>query len=239
MCGRYASTRTDAELASEFEVAEVVGEESTPSWNVAPTQRVRAVLERAPKEEAQAPARRQLRQLSWGLVPSWATSVKIGSKMINARVETLLAKPAFKAAAKRRRCVIPADGYYEWMKFDDKKVPFFLHAADGHPLAMAGLYELRPDPDVPEDDPDRWLWTCTIITTKAADTTGHIHDRSPLIIPPGGLFDAWLDPTLDTPDDVQALINSLPEPHLEPYEVSVAVNNVRNNGRYLLEPVNT
>jgi putative SOS response-associated peptidase YedK len=239
MCGRYASATTDAELAAAFQVAEVVGEESTPSWNVAPTQQVRAVVERAPKDEPETPASRQLRQLSWGLVPSWAKDVKIGSKMINARVETLLAKPAFKAAAKRRRCVIPADGYYEWMKIDNKKVPFFLHATDGQPLAMAGLYELRPDPDLPEDDPNRWLWTCTVITTTATDTTGHIHDRSPLLIPPGDLLDAWLDPTLDTPDDVQALINSLPEPHLEPYEVSTAVNNVRNNGPHLLEPANT
>jgi putative SOS response-associated peptidase YedK len=239
MCGRYASTKTDAELATAFQVAEVVGEESEPSWNVAPTQRVRAVVERAPKNQPQAPASRQLRQLTWGLAPSWAKDVKIGNKMINARVETLLAKPAFKAAAKRRRCVVPADGYYEWMKVDNKKVPYFLHAADGQPLAMAGLYEVRPDPDLPEDDPDRWLWTCTIVTTTATDTTGHIHDRSPLVIPPGDLLDAWLDPTLDVPDDVQALINSLPEPHLEPYEVSTAVNNVRNNGPHLLEPANT
>ncbi|MFI9388570.1 SOS response-associated peptidase [Kutzneria sp. NPDC052558] len=237
MCGRYASTQTDAELAAAFHVAEVIGEEPEPSWNVAPTQQVRAVLERAPKDEPEAPAARLLRPARWGLVPSWAKDTKIGSKMINARVETLLAKPAFKAAAKRRRCVIPADGYYEWMTIDNKKVPFFLHAADDQPLAMAGLYELRPDPDQPEDKPNRWLWTCTVITTTATDTTGHIHDRSPLVIPPGDLLDAWLDPTLDDPDDVQTLINSLPEPHLEPYEVSTAVNSVRNNGPHLLTPV--
>ena len=237
MCGRYASAQTDAELAKAFEVVDVLGEEPEPSWNVAPTQQVRAVLERAPKDEPEAPAARLLRSVRWGLVPSWAKDVKIGSKMINARVETLLAKPAFKSAAKRRRCVIPADGYFEWMKIDNKKVPFFLHAADGQPLGMAGLYELRPDPDLPEDDPNRWLWTCTVITTTAADTTGHIHDRSPLLIPPGDLLDAWLDPALDDPDDVQTLINSLPEPHLEPYEVSTAVNSVRNNGPHLLDPV--
>lgn len=237
MCGRYASAQTDAELAKAFEVVDVLGDEPEPSWNVAPTQQVRAVLERAPKDEPEAPAARLLRSVRWGLVPSWAKDVKIGSKMINARVETLLAKPAFKSAAKRRRCVIPADGYFEWMKIDNKKVPFFLHAADGQPLGMAGLYELRPDPDLPGDDPNRWLWTCTVITTTATDTTGHIHDRSPLLIPPGDLLDAWLDPDLDEADDVQALINSLPEPHLEPYEVSTAVNSVRNNGPHLLDPV--
>jgi putative SOS response-associated peptidase YedK len=237
MCGRYASAKTDAELAKAFDVVEVVGEESEPSWNVAPTQQVRAVLERAPKDEPEAPATRLLRPVRWGLVPSWAKDVKIGNKMVNARVETLLAKPAFKSAARRRRCVIPADGYFEWMKVDNRKVPFFLHAADGQPLPMAGLYELRPDPDLPEDDPNRWLWTCTIITTTATDTLGHIHDRSPLLIPPGDLLDAWLDPKLDDPDDVQALINSVPEPHLEPYEVSTAVNSVRNNGPHLIDPV--
>jgi putative SOS response-associated peptidase YedK len=237
MCGRYASAQTDAELAKAFEVVDVIGDEPEPSWNVAPTQQVRAVLERAPKDEPDADAARLLRSVRWGLVPSWAKDVKIGSKMINARVETLLAKPAFKSAAKRRRCVIPADGYFEWMKIDNKKVPFFLHAGDGQPLAMAGLYELRPDPDLPADHPDRWLWTCTVITTTAADTLGHIHDRSPLLIPSGDLLDAWLDPKLDAPDDVQALINSLPEPHLEPYEVSTAVNSVRNNGPHLVDRV--
>ncbi|GAA3436307.1 SOS response-associated peptidase [Kutzneria kofuensis] len=237
MCGRYASAQTDAELAKAFEVVDVVGDEPEPSWNVAPTQQVRAVLERAPKDEPEAPAARLLRSVRWGLVPSWAKDVKVGNKMINARVETLLAKAAFKSAARRRRCVIPADGYYEWMKIDNRKVPFFLHPEDGQPLAMAGLYELRPDPELPEDHPDRWLWTCTVITTTAADTLGHIHDRSPLLIPGGDLLDAWLDPRLDDPDDVQALINSLPEPHLEPYEVSTAVNSVRNNGPHLVDPV--
>lgn len=238
MCGRYASAQTDAELAKAFEVVDIVGDEPEPSWNVAPTQQVRTVLERAPRDEPSAPAARQLRSVRWGLVPAWAKDVKIGNKMINARVETLLAKPAFKSAAKRRRCVIPADGYFEWMKVDNRKVPMFLHAEDGQPLAMAGLYELRPDPDLPEDHPDRWLWTCTVITTTATDTLGHIHDRSPLLIPGGDLLDAWLDPALDEPDDIQALINSLPEPHLEPYEVSTAVNSVRNNGPELIAPVN-
>ena len=238
MCGRYASAQTDAEMAKAFDVVDVIGAESEPSWNVAPTQQVRTVLERAPRDEPDAPATRLLRPVRWGLVPSWAKDVKIGSKMINARAETLLAKPAFKSAAKRRRCVIPADGYYEWMTIDNRKVPMFLHAGDGQPLPMAGLYELRPDPDLPDDDPDRWLWTCTIITTTASDTLGHIHDRSPLLIPTGDLLDAWLDPKLDDADDVQALINSLPEPHLEPYEVSTAVNSVRNNGPHLVDPVN-
>src|SRR4051794_34575238 len=147
MCGRYASTRNDTVLAAEFVVDEVVDEELEPSWNVAPTQRVRAVVERAPREDPEAPAVRQLRTLRWGLVPSWAKDTKIGSKMINARVESLLSKPAFKAAARRRRCLLPADGYFEWQKTDTRtKTPYFLHLG-GEALAFAGLYELRPDPD--------------------------------------------------------------------------------------------
>jgi len=237
MCGRYASTRNDAALAAEFGVDDVVDEALEPNWNVAPTQQVRAVLERAPHDDPDAAASRLLRSVGWGLVPSWAKDRKIGSKMINARVETLVSKPAFKAAARRRRCLLPADGYFEWQKTDAKaKVPYYLHLG-GEVLAFAGLYELWPDPDLPEDDPARWLWTCTIITTSAPDTLGHIHERSPLLVPPGDLRDAWLDPTLTEPDDVQALINSMPQPPLEPYEVSTAVNSPRNNGPELLTPV--
>ncbi|MFD9739349.1 SOS response-associated peptidase [Umezawaea sp. NPDC059074] len=178
-----------------------------------------------------------LRSVGWGLVPPWTKDRKIGSKMINARVETLVSKPAFKAAARRRRCLPPADGYFEWQKTDAKaKTPYYSHLG-GEVLAFAGLYELWPDPDLLEDDPARWLWTWTIITTSAPDTLGHIHDRSPLLVPPGDLRDAWLDPTLAEPDDVQALINSMPQPPLEPHEVSTAVNNPRNNGPELLTPV--
>ncbi|HWO65258.1 MAG TPA: SOS response-associated peptidase [Umezawaea sp.] len=237
MCGRYASTRTDAALAAEFAVDDVIDEPVEPSWNVSPTQQVRAVLERSPRDDPDAPATRQLRTLRWGLVPSWAKDPKIGSKMINARAESLVSKPAFKAAARRRRCLLPGDGYFEWQKTDAKtKVPYFLHLGD-EPLAFAGLYELRPDPDLPEDDPARWLWTCTIVTTAAPDALGFIHDRSPLLVPRGDLRDAWLDPSLTEPDDVQALINSMPQPPLEPYEVSTAVNNPRNNGPELVAPV--
>ncbi|WNV86990.1 SOS response-associated peptidase [Umezawaea sp. Da 62-37] len=237
MCGRYASTRNDAALVAEFVVEDVEDEALEPSWNVAPTQRVRAVLERAPREDPDAHAVRQLCTLRWGLVPSWAKDAKIGSKLINARSETLVSKPAFKAAARRRRCLLPADGYFEWQKTDGKtKVPYYLRLHD-EPLAFAGLYELRPDPELAEDDPARWLWTCTIVTTTAPDALGHIHDRSPLIVPPGDLRDAWLDPALSEPQDVQALIDSMPQPPLEPHEVSTAVNNPRNNGPELVEPL--
>lgn len=235
MCGRYASTVTDQELRSLFDVVETVGEPLPPSYNVAPTQTVRVVLERAPKGEPGAEAVRQLRSARWGLVPSWAKDPKIGNRMINARCETITEKPSFKAAASRRRCILPADGYFEWQKREDgTKIPYFLHG-DGV-LAMAGLYELWPDPDLPDDHPDKWLWTVTVLTTEATDAAGQIHERCPLVLP-SSLHDVWLDPALTDRDDVDALVASVPEPHLHPYEVSTEVNNPRNNRPELLEPV--
>ncbi len=181
MCGRYASARRDDELAHRFHVSELVGDELGPSWNVAPTQDVRGVLERV---EADHPVR-QLRTLRWGLVPSWAKDSKIGSRMINARVETITEKPAFRRAAANRRLIVPMDGYYEWQAPESgkgRKTPYYLTDPDGAPLAAAGLYELWRDPSKGDDDPGRWLWTLTVITTNATDTLGHIHDRSPLLL---------------------------------------------------------
>ncbi|WP_027506945.1 SOS response-associated peptidase [Rhodococcus sp. UNC23MFCrub1.1] len=227
MCGRYASTRSDDDLSSIFDAAVALGEAPEPSYNVAPTDPVRIVLERG--EEA-----RQLRTVRWGLIPSWAKDRKIASRLINARSETITEKPAFRKAAAKRRCLVPADGYYEWEKREGKKIPHFLHT-DGV-LAMAGLYELWPDPALPEDDPGKWVWTTTVLTTTATDALGHIHDRSPVVVP-ADMRDAWLDPALTDLGAVADLVQSMPEPHLSPYEVSTAVNSVRNNGPQLLEPV--
>lgn len=235
MCGRYANARRDDELARHFHVAELLGEDLGPSWNVAPTQDVRVVLER---EEAGHVAR-QLRTVRWGLVPSWAKDTKIGSRMINARVETITDKPAFRRAASRRRAIVPMDGYYEWQAPESgkgRKTPYYLVDPDGGPLAAAGLYELWRDPAKADDDHDRWLWSMTVITTNATDTLGHIHDRSPLLLP-DDLWDAWLDPDLTDTGDVDALLHRVPEPHLQPIEVSPAVGNVRNNTPALVEPV--
>jgi putative SOS response-associated peptidase YedK len=228
MCGRYASARSDVDLIEGFGVEEVVGPEPAPSWNIAPTQDSRVVLERARPGQTSTEATRQLRNMRWGLVPSWATTPKIGSKMINARVETLTDKPAFRVAVARRRLVVPADGYYEWQAMDGSKVPHFLQDPNG-PLAFAGLYEMWRDPTRAADDPQRWLWTYTILTTTAADALGHIHDRSPVVVP-ADLLDAWLDPGLTDPGEVSRLLAAMPEPRLVPHVVSRAVNNVVNNG---------
>lgn len=245
MCGRYASTRSDSDLQAVFDIAETVGEELPPSYNVAPTQTVRTVLERAPKDEPESAAVRQLRSVRWGLIPSWAKDAKIGSRLINARSETITEKPSFKKAASRRRCIVPADGYYEWEKRDGAKVPYFLRDGDtggsagSTPegvLAMAGLYELWRDPTKAEDDENRWVWSVTVLTSPAADALGHIHDRSPVVLPPD-LRSSWLDPGLTDLGAVQELLAAIPEPRLEPYEVSTAVNSVKNNSPELLTPV--
>lgn len=234
MCGRYASTQSDSDLRAVFDIAETVGDEIPPAYNVAPTQTVRTVLERAPKDEPEADAVRQLRSVRWGLIPSWAKDPKIGSRMINARSETITEKPSFKKAAARRRCIVPADGYYEWEKRDGQKVPYFLHS-DGV-LAMAGLYELWRDPSKSEDDPDRWVWSVTVLTSPAADALGHIHDRSPVVLPKD-LRSDWLNPSITSLESVQEMLAAIPEPRLVPYEVSTAVNSVRNDGPELLTPV--
>ncbi|WP_432505719.1 SOS response-associated peptidase [Kineococcus arenarius] len=237
MCGRYARSRSEGELVELFDVGEVVGQPLAPSWNVAPTQRARAVLERAPQGEPGAAPGRQLRTLRWGLVPAWAKDVKIGNRMINARVETVTEKPAYKRAASRRRLLVPADGYYEWQVREDRtKVPHFLHDPDGEVLAFAGLYELWPDPAKAEDDPDRWLWTFTVITTRASDALGHIHDRTPLVVPPD-MRDDWLDPDLTDLELVRQVLDAVPEPRLANREVSTAVNSPRNDGPDLVEAV--
>jgi putative SOS response-associated peptidase YedK len=239
MCGRYASTRSDDQLVAAMAAADVVGDALPPSWNVAPTQQVRTVLERTPRETPDAAPVRQLRTARWGLVPSWAKDPKIGNKLINARSETITDKPSFKAAAARRRCIVPADGYFEWEKRDGAKVPHFLHPEDDNQdLAMAGLYELwRPHPAEGEE-PGEWLWSVTVLTTTAADALGHIHDRSPVVLPPE-LRDAWLDPTITDHDRVRDLLGQVPEPRLVPREVSTAVNNPRNNTPELIDAVHS
>ncbi|GII92492.1 DUF159 family protein [Sinosporangium siamense] len=211
--------------------------ELAPDYNVAPTKNVYAVLTRIPKETDHAV--RQLRVLRWGLVPPWAKDPSAGSKMINARAETVAEKPAYRKAFAQRRCLIPADGFYEWYQEDrtkKKKQPFFIHPRDGGVMAMAGLYEFWKDPTRAAEDPLRWLTTCTIITTEAEDDIGHIHQRMPMIIKRDH-WDDWLDPLLTDPGDALRLLVP-PEPGgLEARRVSTAVNDVRRNGPELLDEV--
>ena len=247
MCGRYASSRDPEDIVEEFEIHTEPPARLEPDFNVAPTKDVYAVVERPPRRETPdapgEPAERQLRVVTWGLVPSWAKDPKIGSRMINARMETVAEKPAFRRAFERRRAIIPADGYYEWYQTDDttasgrpRKQPFFIRPKDGSILAMAGLYELWRDPAKGDDDPTRWLWTCTVITTDAEDDLGRIHDRMPLMLTPDR-YDAWLDPENHDHEQLLGLLQPATPGLLEAYPVSARVSNVRNNGPELVEPL--
>ncbi|WP_155345183.1 SOS response-associated peptidase [Acrocarpospora pleiomorpha] len=228
MCGRYASARNRHDLLEEFEVELDSEEEIEPDYNVAPTKDVYAVMSRVPKVEGATQPVRQLRVIRWGLVPSWAKDPSIGSRLINARMETLADKPAFRKAFASRRCLLPADGYFEWMPTPDKKKqPYFIHPADGGVLAMAGLYEFWKDPD------GEWLCTCTVITTAAEDHLGEIHDRTPMCIEKDHWTD-WLDPRIT---DASELLVPASAAGLVAEPVSMAVNNVRNNGPELIHPL--
>ena len=242
MCGRYASARKREELLAEFRIErDRVDESLEPDYNVAPTKPVYAVLTRGSRghgESAPQDVARELRVVRWGLVPYWAKDLKIGSRMINARAETVDSKPAFRQAFTRRRCLLPADGFYEWQQVagngKTRKQPYFIHRADGGVLAFAGLYEIWRDESYPDDHPDGWLWTSTIITTRAEDSVGKIHDRMPMVIEPARWTD-WLDPGNSDRADLLALLAPAMSGGLETYPVSMAVNAVRNNGPALVE----
>ena len=248
MCGRYASARKRVELLEEFRIErDRVAEPLDPDFNVAPTKPVYAVMTRAPRAaggaadgtKADGPAR-ELRVVRWGLVPSWAKDPALGGRLINARAETVDSKPAFRKAFARRRCLLPADGYYEWqpIQVDGRTVkqPYFISRADGGPLAMAGIYELWRDRAVPDDHEHAWLWTAAIITTNAPDELGQIHDRMPMIIDADSWAD-WLDPASDNPADLRALLAPAVSGGLVWRPVSTEVNSVRHNGAQLIEPI--
>ena len=243
MCGRYASSRRPEDLVEEFDIADVrVSTPLEPDYNVAPTKEVYAVVERPPSQESEEPPERQLRVLNWGLVPSWAKDPSIGSRMINARMETVAEKPAYKRAFAKRRCLLPADGYFEWYPTKEltkagkpRKQPFFIRPQDHGILAMAGLYEIWRDPTKADDDPDRFRWTCTVITTQAEDAVGHIHDRMPLMVE-RDRWSAWLDPRAEQGRLLDLLVPAALG-RLEAYPVSTLVSNVRNNGPQLLDPL--
>ena len=200
----------------------------------------------APESGAQEPSPiehggvRELRVVRWGLVPFWAKDISIGSRLINARAETVATKPAFRRAFARHRCLLPADGFYEWEKSGDPKKaakqPYYIRREDGGVLAFAGLYELWRDKDRPDDDPESWLWTATIITTRAEDEVGRIHDRMPMVIEPARWAD-WLDPTATSAEALHGLMTPAASVHLTTYPVSTEVNSVRHNGPGLIEPM--
>lgn len=245
MCGRYATTQTSASLNQAFELDLVnldyanSGNELEPDYNMAPTKQAPIIVGRRDPQDPDASLRREAHSARWGLVPSWAKDPSIGSRMINARMETLLEKPSYKGAFARRRAIVPADGYYEWYTSASPtgakpvKQPFFIRPKDGGVLAMAGLYEWWKDQSA-----GQWVLTFTVITTSAEDSLGHIHDRMPLMLEPAA-FNDWLDPTSASGTDLLDLLTPARPGLLDAVPVSTAVNNVRNNGPALIEPLAT
>ncbi|WP_211123733.1 SOS response-associated peptidase [Streptomyces yatensis] len=261
MCGRYAASRKPEDLVGIFGVEKWEPEETlAPDWNVAPTKDVYAVLERPLKDADEPRPVRQLRTLKWGLVPSWAKSPEGGAKMINARAETVHEKPSYRRPFASRRCILPADGYYEWVtaaqerQLEEKgkrkrprKQPYFVTPVDGSVMALAGLYEFWRDRTLPDDHPRSWWVTCTVITTEAdkepfggaSDDEGprslaEIHPRMPLMLTEDR-WASWLDPARTDPDDLLPLLAPPPSGLLRAYPVSTGVSDVRNNGPELLK----
>ena len=226
MCGRFASTTPPDKLAAYFGAeAPILGdEEISADYNVAPTRDVPIV--RVREDE------RHLDYLRWGLVPRWAKDLRIGSKMINARAETVATKNSFRSAFAKRRCIVTADGFYEWKKLDPKtKQPMYIHRADGDPLAFAGLYERWTDAENLRE-----IHTCTIITTTPNEMMAEIHDRMPVLLPPQR-WDEWLDPSNVDTESLQRLLVPAPDSLLRSYAVSTDVNSVKNNNADLLAPI--
>ena len=261
MCGRYAAAKDQADLVLEFDV-EVVATDpgrsllanpqqpppGRPDHNIAPTKQAPVVLTRARRDRPEDPPVRQLRLLTWGLVPSWAKSTRTGLQMINARAETILEKGSgrgvFARAAVSRRCLVPATGWFEWQasptatdsRGRPRKQPFFIHRADGASAAFAGLYEFWRDPGVADpDDPMAWLATYTIVTTEAERGLDRIHDRQPLVLEQRD-WARWLDPGMTDPAQVAQLLAFREPGRFAAYPVTTAVNGSRATGAHLLDP---
>ncbi|MGZ6327618.1 MAG: SOS response-associated peptidase [Candidatus Limnocylindrales bacterium] len=232
MCGRFTQQRPTAELAELFDATPAPQgasgrlEDPGGHFNVAPTQDVAVIVQPGSDRARLVDAYR------WGLVPSWAKDPKIGSRLINARAETVATSPAFRRSFSSRRCIIPADAFYEWRRLDEKtRQPYLIRRPDGGPLAFAGLWSTWKD-----EANDAWLRSCTIITTDANPGMARVHDRMPVILPEDA-WDRWLDPTLSDPQLLRGFLHATPAGELEAVPISSAVNNPRNKGQELAKPV--
>lgn len=238
MCGRYASTKDPGKLAAEFAALDATGDAAPGAdFNVAPTKRVLTVVQRHPRDEEGVAdlerTERSVRVMRWGLVPPWAKEKSVGSRMINAKSETVTQKPAFRSSIKRYRCLVPADGWYEWKREAGGKQPFFMTLPDDSSLALAGIYATWRDP---QDEGAEPLVTCSVLTTGAIGPLAEVHDRMPLMLPARAWSD-WLDP--DQPD-TSGLLAAPPSELVDSLEirpVSTKVNSVRNNGAELVDRV--
>jgi putative SOS response-associated peptidase YedK len=220
MCGRFtlrARAKDVGELLQIMDVGELHAR-----YNIAPSQEIAAV-----RQGAQG---RELVPMRWGLIPSWAEDAKIGYQLINARSETAATKPAFRSAFRARRCLVPADGFYEWQKTEaKKKQPFFIRMKKDAPFAFAGLWEVWQGPEKP-------ITSCTILTTSANSVVQSIHDRMPVILNRED-YDQWLSPDIQNPEMVQGLLRPYQEKAMEAFRVGPLVNNYRNQDAGCIEPM--
>jgi putative SOS response-associated peptidase YedK len=228
MCGRFSLYEPSERLARTFGVDEVADGEPEARWNVAPSQQILAVV------CSRDGGTRRLGTLKWGLVPSWAKDPSIGNRLINARAETVASAPSFRQAFERRRCLVPANGFFEWRQEPGPKKargrPFFARAADGSVIALGGIWEVWHGPD------DKVLRTVSIITTIANPQLSSVHDRMPVIVEPDD-WSRWLAPEALEPAAAGALLRAVPEGRLVLAEVSDLVNSAKNDAPELIEPL--
>jgi putative SOS response-associated peptidase YedK len=221
MCGRFTLKTPVPILAKFFGLAEIP--DLPPRFNVAPTQPVATVLVLT--------GDRQFKLMRWGLVPPWARDLRVGSTMINARAETVAEKPSFRTALRERRCIVMADGFYEWDHKAQPRQPFHIVNKDGTPLGFAGLWE-RWEPS----EGGQQVESCTIITTKANEIVGKLHDRMPVILEPND-YDLWLDPSVHEPERLLPLLKQFPAEKMASHPVSTLVNSPANESAACLEPI--
>ena len=224
MCGRYRLSRHKQVLVERFGVEDEEDFTWQPRYNIAPTDHVPAI-----RQDAHEP-RRRISLMRWGLIPSWAKDISIGARLINARADTAAEKPAFREALLRRRCLVPADGFYEWKKLEKTKQPYCLAMADDDLFAFAGIWDRWKDPQA------GWIKSFSILTTEPNRLAREVHDRMPAILDPGD-YDQWLDPGLTDAAAVQELLKPYDASRMRMYPVSARVNSVKNDDPACAEPV--
>ena len=222
MCGRFTLTDPEADLAVQFNLPEIP--DMSPRYNIAPTQPVAAVRVGAET------AAREMVLLHWGLIPFWAKDLNIGARMINARSETVAEKPAFRAAFRRRCCLVVADGFYEWQKQNGTKQPYYIRLRDARPFAIAGLWEHWEGAD------GSMLESCTLLTTQPNDLLKPLHNRMPVILHPQN-YDLWLDPEVQQADPLKSLLHPFPPDNMDAYPVSRWVNSPNNDDSKCIQPL--
>ena len=224
MCGRFVQFSSLRTLEHHFQL-DIFGHELIASYNIAPTREILAITH---------DSGRRMGKFHWGLVPSWSKDLSGASRLINARSETVARKPSFRAAFKRRRCLIPSDGFYEWKGEKGNKQPYFLHLPDEKPFAFAGLWEAWKPKNAAKDQ--SIYYSCTIITREASNSIRQIHHRMPVILKPG-VYDRWLDPGNQQTDDLQDLLDHHHVSKISHFPVSKMVNRVENNSPELIRPL--